>query len=77
MKIDILNIKSRLESMLVPTVSNPSSNSNVTPAPDINLAADVLLNVDHDVTIASMDEDITDAEQNPCADIANPTNQSN
>lgn len=77
MKIDIFNIKSRLKSILVPTDSSTSPNSKVTSEPEINQIADVLLNTDHDVTIASLDEDITDTEQNPCAALENPTNQSN
>ena len=70
MKIDIFNIKSRLKSILVPTDSSTSPNSKVTSEPDI------LLNTDQDVTIASLDEDITDTdtEQNPCAALESPTN---
>ena len=72
MKIDIKNISSKINSILI-----PSTNSDDTAIPEIYHDADVHFNDDHDITLASMDEDITETEQNPCRVLNNPTNQSN
>ena len=75
MKVDIMNISSKVDSLLIPTTSLPSPTIVST---QVRTVADIHINCDNDVTIASLDEDITnDVEQNPSSEMIFPTNQSN
>ena len=74
MKVNIMNISSKVDSLFVPTPSIPSPTVVAT---QVRTDVDIHINNENDITIASLDEDITDAEQNLNSGMTFPSNQSN
>ena len=74
MKVNIMNISCKVDSLFVPTPSIPSPTVVAT---QVRTDVDIHINNENDITVASLDEDITDAEQNLNSGMTFPSNQSN